>query len=316
MNMDMFDIIFFRTGIIALFGASLLDTAKRQMPEWVNKIVFALIAICLWNLFIHTFNAKTLHESMNLFLAIVGFYIVYGYWDIKQSMRKYILWAGIVNLTVYGCQKVGFNPFFNSMPYVGQEGAFLGNQPRLMTYFALLTPFLWWPLLSISIFLGLYANQIIIFAPVAVCLFAKMRTKKEKIIYIVLVFLTALLLKDRILFSLSYRFNIAWKPILTEFFKQPLIGLGLGVSPIPELEVMGNSYLQFITGVGIVGAVWFGYVFKNIYRKLSYNAESIALISLGIIMLIEYPIEITRLRYLIMAILVMWLLKTEEVRSA
>ncbi len=308
-NMDMFDIIFFRTGIIFLFAASLIDKPKRQMPEYVNKIIFSLLAICLINLFIHTFNPAVLHNFMNLFLAIVGLHIVYCYWDKEQSMKKYILWAALINLVFFISQKIGFNPVFDVMPYQGQEGAFLGNQPRLMTYFALITPFLWTPLILINLLLGLYTKQIIIFIPIALTLFAKVKSLRERIGMGIVILLAIILLKDKIIQALSFRFNMSYKPVLEAFFDRPLIGFGLGVSPIKELEVMGNSYLQFIVGVGIIGAVWFGYVFKSIYKKIKNNIESIALVSLALIALVEYPIEIARLNYLVIAIIIMALLK-------
>ncbi len=310
-DMDMFDITFFRTGIIVLFIGSLIDKSKRIMPDYVNKIIFSLLGICMANLFIHNFALMVLHTQMNLFLGIVGFYIVYQYWDEKQSIRKCILWAGTLNLAFFISQKLGFNPIFDKMPYIGQEGAFLGNQPRLMTYFALLTPFLpLWGLLG-AFLLGLYTRQIIIFAPITIILFMKAKSKREKIGIGIITLLAMIVLKDKILQALSFRFNMSYKPVLTAFFDRPLIGFGLGIRPIPELEVIGNSYFQFIVGIGLLGAVWYGYVFKNLYKKLSNNIESIALISLGVIMLVEYPLELTRLWYLIMAIIIMFLIKSE-----
>lgn len=311
-NMDMFDIVFFRTGIIFLFIASLIDKPRRIMSTHINKFIFGLLGLCMVNLFIHNFTPMILHTQMNLFLAIIGLYIVYQYWDEKQDMKKYILWAGLLNLLFFISQRTGFDPIWDNPVYRGEEGAFLGNKPRLMTYFALLTPFLWTPLLVISLILGLYTKQIIIFAPIAIILFIKAKSKKEKIGISIITLFAAILFKDKIYQALAFRFNMAWKPVLTEFFNRPLIGFGLGVRPIPELEVVGNSYLQFIVGVGLAGAVWFGYVFKNIYKKIINNTESIALLSLGVIMLVEYPIEISRLWYLIMAIIVMFLLKTKD----
>ena len=95
-------------------------------------------------------------------------------------------------------------------------------------------------------------------------------------------------------------------PALQLFFDRPLIGYGLGVKLIPNLEVLGNSYLQFIMGVGILGAVWFGYVFRLIYKKFILNS---AIISLALIMLVEYALEIPRLWILVIAIITMFLIK-------
>jgi len=310
-NMDMFDYIFFRTGIILLFGASLLDYPKRIIPDYINKLIVALIGICLMNIFIHTFAPAVLMVTMNIFLAIVGFNIIYRYLDDKANLKKYILWAGLVNLVYFGLQKIGYNPIFEVMPYKGQEGAFLGNQPRLMTYFALITPFLWWPLLALSIALGIYTQQIVIFIPVIIYLFMWSGTKLGKTVVVIASLIAMFCLREKIFQALNFRFNMSYKPILPLFFDRPLIGFGLGIRAIPELEVIGNSYLQFIIGAGLLGAVWFGYFFKSIYKKIKNNIESIALVSLGAIMLIEYPLELTRLWYLIIAILTMFLIKSE-----
>ena len=311
-NMDMFDIIFFRTGALVLFTASLLDKPKRIMPAYVNRLVFALLGLSLVNIFIHNFAPMVLHAQMNLFLAIVSLYIIYTYLDEKNSIGKYILWAGAINLIYFLCQKIGFNPIYDVMPYKGQEGAFLGNQPRLMTYFALVTPFLQTPFLLISLILGLFTKQIIIFAPLAILLFARAKTKIQRIGILIIIILAMILLRDKIYQALSFRFNLSYKPVLAAFFDRPLIGFGLGIRPIPELEVVGNSYLQLIIGLGILGAVWFGYVFKSIYKLIRNNAESLALISLAVIMMVEYPIEIMRLGYTIIAIIVLFLLRSDK----
>lgn len=314
-NPEMFDMIFFRIGIIVLFAASLLDNPKREMPKHIKWAILSLLGLCLANVFINTFAPTVMMNFQNLFLAVVGFYIVYIYWDEKQNIRKYILWAGLINLLFFICQQLKFDPVFDIQTYAGEEGAFLGNKQRMMTYFALLTPFLWTPLLMVSLLLGLYTKQIIIFIPIAVMLLMKAKSKREKISIGIITFLMLILLKDKILYALSFRFNTAWKPALQLFFDRPLLGYGLGIRPIPDLEVLGNSYLQFIMGVGILGAVWFGYIFRSIYKKIRNNTESIALISLAMVMFVEYVCEIPRLWFTIIAILTMFLIKQNKIEN-
>ncbi len=306
--MDMFDIVFFRTGTMVLFAASLLDKPKRTIPGSTSILIASLIGISIVNLFIHTFSPTVLHTSMNLFLGIVGFCIVYAYWDDKQSLKKVILLAALINLCLFIFQKIGINPVFDKMPYKGQEGAFLGNQPRLMTYFALVTPLLNLWLLPLSLILGLFTKQYVIFIPIAVCLIIRSKSFKNRVYIGVLAVLSMAVAYKHIWSSLSFRFNLSWLPALKLFFERPLIGYGLGVGPVPGIEVLGNSYLQFIIGVGIIGLVWFGYAIKTCRKQILSSA---ALLSLLLIMSIEYPIEITRLWYLIMAIVVMALIKGE-----
>ncbi len=312
-NMDMFDLIFFRTGIIALFTASLMDTPKRVMPGWVNKIILGLFGLCLVNIFIHTFNPVVLANTMNLFLATIGFYTVYIYLDTKQDLKKFILIAGAINLIFLLGQRMGFDPVFEETPQglPNLAGAFFGNNPRLANYFALLIPFLPFALLPIGLILVFITKQVVILIPIIIILFARLKTKKLKIGLLAIVILSAFILRGHIVQSLNTRLNI-WIPALRAFFDRPLIGYGLGIRVIPNLDALFNSYLSFIIGIGVLGLVWFGYVFKNIYKKIKNNRESIALIILALLMAIEYPIENTRLWYLIIAILTGFIIKTES----
>lgn len=53
-------------------------------------------------------------------------------------------------------------------------------------------------------------------------------------------------------------------------------------------------------------------MFKILYKKIRMNIESVAVASLVILMLIEYPLEIVRLRYTIMGIIIIFLFKVRE----
>lgn len=48
---------------------------------------------------------------------------------------------------------------------------------------------------------------------------------------------------------------------------------------------------------------------RYLYKLIKLNKESIAIITLAILMMIEYPIETPRFWYLIMAIIIMFLIK-------
>ena len=305
-GMDMFDIQFFRTGIIALFAGALLDKPKRDMPEELRKIIFALLGVVLVNLFIHTFAPVILHTSMNLFLAIVGFCVVYIYWDDRFSLKTPVLIAAGINLVFFLGQKIGFDPVWDILPYKGQEGAFLGNQPRLMTYFALVTPLLPLCLLPISIALGIFTKQYIIFIPVIVLLLLKIESKKIKIGIGIISILAAMISYKHIIASFLFRVNLAWMPALKLFFDRPLIGYGLGAATVEGVEVLGNSYLQLAIGLGLAGILWYGYAIKTFSKQILSSA---VLFSLTLIMAVEYPIEIMRLGYLIIAILLLGLIK-------
>ncbi len=312
-NQDMLDMIFFRMGIIVLFMASFLDKPKREIPQNIIYLILSLLGLCLANIFIHTFQPVALMNFQNLFLGILGICVLYKYLDEKQNLIKYVLWAGLINLLLFISQSIGFDPIFDKRPDVLEAGGFLGNKSRLLTYLALITPFLWTPLLIISVILGIYTQQFVIFIPVIICLWSKIKNKREHIGFWIAVLLAMIVCNHKIIYSLSFRFHEAWKPALYVFFKQPLVGIGLGARVEPNLEFLGNSYLQFIVGVGILGAVWFGYAFKFLFKTLAISTESIALASLAIIMLIEYPIEMPRLWFTIIFIVLMFLIRQKEV---
>jgi len=311
-DMDMFDIIFFRIGVAVLFMASLFDYPKRVFPYDLKKILFTLLALCLWNTCNSAFANPQIGNFLNIFLAVYVFYMVYCYWDKSKSFKKYILIAVGINAGFLIIQKLGFDPIWDIPVYKGQEGALLGNGPRFATYFALVLPLLptYLTLILGVVFVKL-TNQYAIFIPLAVILIFKPKSISGRMIIGLMVLTGMVLLRERLFQSLVFRFNMAWKPILCEFFNKPLLGFGLGQRGIPELEVVGSSYLQFIVSVGVLGVVWFGYVFKSIYKKIRNNPESIALVSLALLMTVEYPIEIRRLWFTIIAILTMFLIKSE-----
>ena len=313
-DMDMFDIIFFRTGIIVLFMASLLDKPKREMPAHINKIVLGLLGLCLASSFVHTFQPIVLHNFLNLFLAIVGFYIVYTYLDEKKNIIKFIIWAGAINLCFSISQRLGFDPIFDKVPQIG--GGFLGNIPRLANYFTLIITFLPFPFVLASILLVRFTGQLVILIPVTLVIFMKIKDFKKRIIFGAILIIIMIAIRQQIYASLvKTRFIMFWMPALKAFFDRPLIGYGLGNTMVKDAGSVFSSYLQFMIGVGIFGLIWFGYVFKSIYKKIKNNVESIALVTLALLMAIEYPIEMIRLWFTIMAIIVMFLLKQETINA-
>jgi len=323
--MDMFDIIFFRTGICALFMATLVDKPRRSMPREINHAVLALMGLCMWNLFVHTFAPVALSNFLNLFLAIVGFYTVYAYLDETKNIIKYILIAGAINLCFAISQRLGFDPVFDKVPQIG--GGFLGNVPRLANYFTLIIPFLSFPLVLASTLLVWFTGQFVILIPISLIIFKKIKHKlmfstgfsvfniigKKRIPLIMLAGVFMFITRAHIYNSfVETRIDRFWIPALKALFNQPLIGYGMGNTGVEGAGSVFSSYLQFIVGVGILGAVWFGYVFKGIYKKIKNNTESIAFATLALLMLIEYAIEPPREWFLIIGIILIFILKTEE----
>ena len=316
-NMDIFDLIFFRTGVVVLFIASLLDTPKRELPIPLKHILVGLLGLCLFNVFNHSFHQVVLLNTLNCFLSVVGFCVIYTYYDEKKSLSKFILAAALINLIFFVFQRFGFDPVFDKSNHIIGGGAFLGNTPRLTNYFTLVTPFMPFYLLPLSIIFGIAVKQYSILIAVFVVLLGKFRLLKTRIVIFSALVLFLFLIREHFIASVTVRFNDAWYPVLKAFFDRPLIGCGLGINPVPgsNLGVILNSYIQFIVGVGILGVVWFGYIFKVIHRKLVLIRQNIPFIVLLLLMLVEYPIEMMRLWFLIMAIIVIFVLNNFKQRS-
>lgn len=316
-NMDMADIIFFRTGVMVLFITSFLDKPKRQVPYYLRNIIVGLFGLCLFNMLNHSFAPIVMANTMNIFLSILGFSIVYLYYDKSKDIKKYILGAALINLIFFIGQKIGFDPVFDKYPGGNLVGAFFGNHARLTNYFTLVTPFLPVLLLPLAILFGLYVKQYVIFLPVFLILLLKSKSLLVKIGLIAVGILVLFLFKESIINSLNIRINGAWLPVLKEFFDRPLIGCGIGINPVPysKLGVILNSYLQLITGAGILALVWFGYIAKIIYEKIGLKGLTFPFLTLILMMMIEYPTEMIRLWFLVIAILIMQLLKVEVINE-
>ena len=313
-DMDVFDLVFFRTSVIVLFLASLFDTKKRELPGYAKNLIAGLIGLCLYNIFVHTFAQPVLANTMNLFLGIIAFSLVYCYYDTKKSMVKYMLIAGCLNLILLVLQRVGLDPIFDIIPQNTKylAGAFMGNSPRLGIYFALLTPYLPILLLPLAILVSIFIGQYTMLIPVLLIVFSKIKNNWHRILGIGVCGVSALFLKSHILRSFALRFNNAWKPGLEYFFDKPLIGHGVGITINKSFLVMSTSYIQIMLGFGILSLVWVGWLIKNIKEDIDFTPAGIGLVSLLILMAVEYPIELPRLRFSIIAIIVMFMLKPKR----
>jgi len=311
-DMNMFDINFFRLSAMVLFIAALFDTPKRMIPKRLKIILSSLLGLGFFSAISYAYAPTVLHNLMNMFIAVLAFSIVYVYYDEKSSISKWVLWGALINVGLFTCQQIGFDPVFDidrAAVYAGCEGGLLGNSPRLATYLALATPMIGLWFVPIVAIYGLYTNQFAVFIPVVVMLLFWPKKRWVKIAVLIALLAGMAIAHNHIAQSLIFRFNMSYRPILTLFFDKPFMGYGLGQRIIPELEVMGSSYLQLITGAGIMAVVWFWYALRTAYKRIDINAESMALITLALLMLIEYPIEIPRLWFLIIGILATFSIK-------
>jgi hypothetical protein len=294
-NGEMFDIIFFRLGSMALFAATFIDHPRRVILRDVKILLFSFIALCFANIFLTTFQPTVLHVTLNIFLAIVDIAILYQYLDPK-SIWKYILVAAAINLVMFISQRLGFDPVFDIKTNIGEEGGFMGNKQRLVTYLALITPFLFAWLWFVPVIIGLYTKQYVIFIPLLFMLKGKWR---------VLAVISTLAFYKHIWTSLCFRFPF-WKEALTMFFDKPLLGHGLGIR-LANTPTVGSDFLEISVGVGIIGLSILGYFIYK-YRK----TFTPAVLTLFSVMLIEYVFAIGRIWMTVIGIIVLWLLTKGE----
>lgn len=298
-NLNMFDIIFFRLSAMVLFAAALFDIPKRSIRPIALPIV-TLLGIGLINLFIHNFKPVILSNIHNLFLACTIFAIAYAYLTNTKRCIKYILIGCVINLIVFLGQKLGFNPILNQPGYVGEEGGIMGNFPRLAIYLALIAPFLASSLsLVLLLVLGIMFKQHAITTIVTIIFFMRGKEETPQKFSVILLALAGLFLfKQHLVNSLIFRWTHGWKIAIEGIAQSPLFGYGAGWTP-QGYEVIANSYLQSAYGLGLGILVWIGWI---VY-KLKPAAKQ-AIFPLLALMAIEYPIETPRFWILIIMITV------------
>jgi hypothetical protein len=307
---DVFDMIFFRTSVMVLFMASLLDKPKRSMPDWVNKVVIGLFSLCLLNLFNFKFSQTVLMNTLSLFIATMGFYILYTYCEKNIDIKRPIILAILVNLIILAFQGTGRDVIFDEV----YQGGLIGNAARFGIYSALISSLVPDMFLLLTFFSVFVSKQTTILIPFALYAFMKVRWFNKKIFLTIFFIGVLLFMKDYIITEFAIRIKNAWIPILRVFFDRPLLGFGLGANPLPgtNIGLFQNSYLQFVTGVGILGVAWIAYAFREIFIHLKFDIKILPLVSLLLIMFIEYPIEIPKFWHIDIAILVYTLLHCQK----
>lgn len=300
-----FSIRFFHLGVIALVIAALLDTPVRKLAG--KKLIAGLLGIGLINILLHRMNVVVMGNVLNIFFGIIALVIIICFCKEPRDYYKYIIGAGVISMVVWGFQQIGFNPILNSSP-ASEMGGLMGNAPRLATYLAAILPFMPVGLFLLCIGIAVWAKEYTLLIIATVILFLKSKTIATKILIGSVAFGGMMFLHQSIIKSFLSRIEI-WKEVLTGFFVQPIAGYGLGVFPY-KVEVAPNidatifsSLLQFIVCAGLLGAVWLWFVLKAYKKNFTLGANSLAILSLLILSLVEYPFEIPRLWFTELAII-------------
>jgi hypothetical protein len=313
---ETFETMFFHFGVIGLFMASLLDTPKRENIPIAKEIVLFL-SLCLVSAAVHTFPIFSLGAIFNLFIFCISLNIIHRYMSEPQKYYKYITWAVGINILIYLVQRYWFN-FLPFEPLYALGGIF-GVTPRLANYLAITTPMLpfaaWFIIPIISLIIAQIPAIVVVFGLFGVKLFKKCATMKfYKTTVLVLTSVFGIFiwkLTGHISISISRRITEIWKPMIIEICKMPFIGHGIGSYYSQVGTDPFNTYLAFIYDVGILGLVLIGYTLYRIRKYFSLEINSIAVIVLLGVSVIDYAVEIPRLWFTISFIVAAFFIKKE-----
>lgn len=319
-SLTLFDVMFFRLGSIALFCASLFDKPKRNINLAIP--IALIMGLCLFNLFTHSFNQIIFSYTVNMFLVLLSLSIIVNYASPLKEFSKWILGATLINIFVSIIQKFGFNPFFSHNP---EEGGLMGNAPRLVDYLTIVSPILltyslaFIPLLlMVSLILKEYVLLLIVLG----WIFIRFNNKIIRTIIVGVSVIGVTSLYHQLIFSLVHTRWIIWKPTLEAIFNHPLNGYGLGLFSILSTQLINlgryqvdyamNSYLEFIFGAGLLGLILIGLGIKKFVKHFDLSIESLSMMAFLILALIEYPLEIPKLWFTIIAIIGFFIIKANK----
>lgn len=313
-NLNKFSMRFFQIGVMALFAISLLDEPKRSI-KFLAKPIILLIGILILNSFWHFFQPLDTRNIEDLFFGILAITIIVKYLTDVKSCYKYIYWALGINFVVMLLQKIGYAPavgFSCFGSYVRCEGGFFGFSGELAMYATIVGAFI--PILAfipIAIW-GLLCHETTILIPIGILAFNKIKNK-----YLAggIIASSMLILYKSIWASILFRWEHSWKWAIDMICKQPLLGYGLGAYTLLTGRESFCSYVPFIFGLGALGAFWLGYIIKLNWKNFDKNKESMAVISLLLLCLVEYPFEVARLWFTIIFVISIWLIKQEVVKN-
>jgi hypothetical protein len=330
MELKIFDEYFFIIGTVILFIISLYDNPVREIP--FNWIIISFLLLCLFNIFCHSLipikeslsiiKPNTIKYLRLIFLFIFCITLLIRYCNNIELIQTSIIFAVILNLIAFDLQKFGYSPIIDTPET--HPGALMGNLPRLGIYITIIAPYIFKysiPLYIVCVITLLFGvsdfPQISILPITFLLLLFNFKNKITKIIFSILSILAVLYLlsisKFHIISSLTNRLQL-WKDILIIFFQNPLSGFGLGYieSTVKELNkdaTLNSSYIQIIIEGGILFVIWLYLTTKKFISKFDYSYEALALLSLILISLVDYPFEIKRLWFTIIFIISAFIIK-------
>jgi hypothetical protein len=143
-NLNNSDIKIFYVSAIILFTYSLFIKPKREIKS--KKIISALMLLCIYSIITHSFMAATIEGTINIFLSIVSFIVIYWHIDKPSNFYKWFIGLFLINIVI------GFIDRYRIINHIAPAGLVLGtsakqgisgtmgNYARLSTFFALMMP--------------------------------------------------------------------------------------------------------------------------------------------------------------------------------
>lgn len=314
-SLHKFDLRFFEMGAIALFVASLFDVPKRELG-WFRLPIFLLLGLVSINSFWHKYQPQDIYTIQLLFFGILSFIIVVKYLKNPRACLRYIWWALGINIVTLLFQNIGYAPAI-SMRRVGWpncNGGMIGNISRFGIYLALILPYLPFVVaLILGAMFGVFWNfpQMGVLVPLGLMIFFNTKDRLYRFLIILGSITLIAIFHHKIWSAILMRWTV-WRPIIDMIFEKPLLGWGFGTYYIWINAESFNTYLPFIYGTGLLGLVWVGWIGREFKKTFRPDRESIAVLSLAVLGLIEYPFDLPRLWFTIIAILGFYAIKQIE----
>ena len=303
-SLNKFDTKIFHVFCISLFIGALFDRPKRWLYKFdIKKPVMYFFSICLFSSLIFRFNDIIVATTLEYFLALYAMVMIFKYANDPKEYYKFIIWASLINMLIFVIQYLGYSPVLKGSDK-DLFGANLGNLPRLATYLAIIAPILYVEcifgfILALIITLAIEPQFASTGIMLLIVLFmSDIKYLKCMIVAGIVYFATEY--HAKILYSFKVR-GVICQPVIDDFFNRPLIGYGIGVFPYNDVEntlndkTLNSSFILFGVRGGILMFVWMGYIFKLFYNNFKKTIPHLCVLSIFILSLVEYPIEIKKL---------------------
>jgi hypothetical protein len=305
---------FFKIGVCALFVISLFFKPKRSL---INPYLNAYLGLALLILFLVPENVKTIMIApfVNLFLAVLLFYIITNYLEDRTLIYKGIAAVIGINCIMVALQVAGLDPIclndtgHQNFHWVG----LFGYKMNLGAYAALAVPIFMslglWIIAAGSIILCIASKSwgAWLAMTIGILFFAKrthMRTFKILMIATILIVMIGGIIVTKVpIGTIKSKFTIRYelqKPMLAIAMRSPYVGYGMGSAPyILQQESLRiaketgsnfgvsdeiwNDYLELVINLGFGALIILLLLVRRTWRQLqkawgqSYDLELMAL---------------------------------------